>query len=233
MHYWEETSLPTVQPPTLPRPPLVRVADSLKAFELKTSIYPGMTKPASPNAWRLSWNADDCLYDEPDYDSDCDLTVYAPFDNIRSLGADDVAEDQRGAQGFCNDVGAIVQIEQRAKVCLAQLMADKTGSDASFSVDTITPVDGGQSPVTSSSSTLTAYNRCCGAGLNNTLCCVVFNEDTDHWEVQWIANVSQITITAVQVSGTTLQKKTRTLWGNWAGTESDWATFHTGTNCPT
>ena len=39
-------------------------------------------------------------------------------------------------------------------------------------------------------------------------------------------------LTDIQVSGNTLQKKTRTIKVIAAGTESGWTTFHTGTNCP-
>ena len=47
-----------------------------------------------------------------------------------------------------------------------------------------------------------------------------------------LALVSATVVTAVQVSGTLLQARTRTIYVPKADAESDWVTIHTGTDCP-
>ncbi|MBA7579442.1 hypothetical protein ES708_21313 [subsurface metagenome] len=60
---------------------------------------------------------------------------------------------------------------------------------------------------------------------------LVWDQTTDKaWEKTVPTEVT--VVTAVQVTGVTLQKKTRTLKVVSAGAESGWTTFHTGTECP-
>jgi hypothetical protein len=117
-----------------------------------------------------------------------------------------------------------------ARICLCQLTAAQTGGDSSFTVDAVTVMDGGQSP----GSSLTVYNVSASAGADNAVACIEFNETSAHWEVQWIVNTSQSVVTDYQIDGPNkkFQKKTRTAWANWAGTESGWTDVHTGGACP-
>jgi hypothetical protein len=127
----------------------------------------------------------------------------------------------------------IVSGDGLASMCLCQLTAAQVGSDANFSVDNVTPVGSGQSPVIATSDTLTAYNVSASAGADNAVACIEFNETSGHWEVQWIINTSQDVFTNWQynASNTHIEKKTRTLWGNWGGAESGWTEVDTTTAC--
>jgi hypothetical protein len=61
---------------------------------------------------------------------------------------------------------------------------------------------------------------------------LVWDETTDKaWEATAPTEIT--VVTAFQVSGLTLQVKTRTVKAISAGTESGWTTVHTGNECPT
>jgi len=65
---------------------------------------------------------------------------------------------------------------------------------------------------------------------------IAYNAGEDAWQVVYFKGLSQESITAFQVDAATfkLQKKTRTLIGQWQGAdESEWTDVHTGTDaCP-
>lgn len=207
--------------------------DTLRLVELKTSLTPG----GIADAWFLEWDSVQQTYVNPDHNAAPDLSaangnsVWDPQNRFRSLGYEDTPEDISGAVMFVNSVGAVVSGQQKTKICLCQLTAAQTGSDTSFIVDTITPLDSGQIP---SATTATVYNVPKCAGANGAPAMIEFNETSGHWEVQWIVNVSQSVVTNEQIDGTNklIQIKTRTMWGNWVGSESGWTTIHTGGACP-
>jgi hypothetical protein len=201
-----------------------------RPFVLKGDIVPGTSGA-------------DAYQQKDDGTADTAADTFIVFNQVqgrqwRALG-EDTAGSGKGAAGLArmNSAGdyEIVQCQEVARSCMCQLTAAQTGSDASFSVDTITPRDGGQLPVANSTSaTLTAYNVPACAGADNSPARIDFNETSGHWEVQWIKNTSQATITAHQVDGPNkkLQYKSRTVWANQAGSESGWTDEHTGGACP-
>ena len=87
----------------------------------------------------------------------------------------------------------IVAINWLAKRCQASLAAALVSTGASVSVDGVIPIDGGQSPVASSSGTLTAYNRLNTSssggyeGVDNETCWIEWDEYNDKW---WIYDMA-------------------------------------------
>lgn len=199
------------------------------AIELDDSIEPDGD---NPQAYRLTFDSDGAVED-PDYANDSTFEVVDVSNSMRALGYQDTAAGEPGARGLCVEVGGhwvIVQMQEQAKLCTCKLTAAKTGSDASFLVDTIVPIDGGQNPVANSTSaTVTAYNVRACAGADNADALIVWNETTDHWEVVAIINVTEEVVTAWRYDTSThrFQVQTRTCWCNWAGAASEWTDVST------
>jgi hypothetical protein len=96
---------------------------------------------------------------------------------LRALGYDDTADDQPGARGFIDSTGAVVSIQQQAKMCYCQ--AKISSGNTLAEVDNVVPMDGGQSPVTSSTETLSVSS---GFTTNNDAYgIIVWDETADVW----------------------------------------------------
>lgn len=198
-------------------PPPTDSEPEVGPFQLTEDLTPG----GSAEAYPIIWNGTAYVVDT----AHGTALVYDLLGCFRS---------PTGAWGFAwqgqeSDQNQIIWVQQQAKLCLCQLTAAQTGSDTSFTVDTLTAMDGGIVPT----GTITAYNVSASAGADDAVACIEWNENTDHWEVQWIVNTSQSVMTNHQVdtANMKLQMKTRTLWGNWAGDESGWTDEHTGDDC--
>lgn len=156
-------------------------------FELKNSIAP--SNP-SGEAWPRYWDEDAQDY-VADYEEET-IWVWDPTAKRRSVGRDDMAEDKPGAYGWATagtgEIYRIGDIQERARRCKAQLtanlaMGDGTGTVA---VDNVVPFDGGQSPVTSSSKTLTVLNRPRSNALDNAPCDIVWDDKAAQWVLEWV-----------------------------------------------
>jgi hypothetical protein len=231
MHYWEETSLPTVQPPTLPRPPLAPKPLNLRPFELKTSIYPGMTTPTQNNAWSLVRNEAENGWADPDRNADCGLLVYDPCGKFRSLGHDDVASGQPGARGLCDSNGFVVQIVEISRRCKGTLASVLHSSTSTVTVNGVTTCDDGQPPKLASGNLAGVKNdRGCAGAAGDA--CWIYPSGND-WQIEFVVHKAQSVETNESVSGTSFQHKTRTIAGMFDGDESSASTWHAGTTCPT
>lgn len=195
--------------------------DGLIPFELYDDVTPGAS---DKYVWLLKNSAGTLVRDT---DTSKVYVSDGILGDVRAYGSSH-SGFTTGAKGFftpgANGKNQIVSIQRLAKLCTCQLTAAQTGADASFNVDTVVPMDGGQSPVTGSSDTLATYNVRACAGADNAPTLIAWNETTDQWEVVYIKNTSQAVVTTWRYDSSThkFQVKTRTGWCNWAGTESDW-----------
>jgi hypothetical protein len=141
-------------------------------FELKADLSPttGSQLP-SAQAYLLAWSGTS-LEDRKDSDENpVVVTVYDLTNRRRAKGRDAAgtgASIGAGAQGwmarilppaFGVDAYAILDIRELARRCRATTTASVAKTDASFTVNTVAPIDDGQNPVTTSSDTLTIANR--------------------------------------------------------------------------
>ena len=154
-------------------------ADSdLTPFELKDDITPGGT----------AIDAYPMLADLSDADDEAD--TFEVNDGIlgdcRALGRD-TKSASNGARGFytmaTDGSKQIVSIQRQAKRCSAILAAD-AGPGATVNVDNVVPLDGGQSPVSESSTTLSCTMPPAGRALDNAVCVIEWDETTDAWKIR-------------------------------------------------
>ncbi|MFA5752626.1 MAG: hypothetical protein WC910_06125 [Bacteroidales bacterium] len=153
-------------------------------FMLKESLTPGGTATA------YLTEPDGTIIDES---TPLVVTVTDTIGDKRAVGKDD--RSAGGAIGLAEVLAdgtvAIQNIHQQAKRCKCQI--DDAGgieaTDASINVDNVTPTDGGQSPVASSSTDLTVYiqlnpsNSGGFTGADNTVCYIEWHEDDDKWYI--------------------------------------------------
>jgi hypothetical protein len=90
-------------------------------------------------------------------------------------------------------------------------------------------MDDGCQPTVLSTTELTVANPMNYYVGDNQECIIDVNGNT--WDITAVALIDETVETDEQVTGTILQHKTRALRVNRAGDESDWATWHTGTEC--
>jgi len=122
--------------------------DSLTPCELKDDMAPGGT---DVEAYPM-------LADMSDADTSADTILVndLPGGSTRALGRDTMGETEGGAQGWYtagpDGKNYFIPGKQQAKMCycLAKIASGNTLS----TVDNVVPMDGGQSPVASSSATL-------------------------------------------------------------------------------
>lgn len=125
-------------------------------FELKTDKTPG----SSASAYYIT--SDDAA------DTDAVDFVFNVYDQtngrqFRALGRDTMGDTTGGARGFArynlsSGKLEIVAMQERAGMCLGTTTASVVKTDGFFYVNNVSPLDGGQSPVTSSSATLFVNN---------------------------------------------------------------------------
>jgi len=106
------------------------------------------------------------------------VTVYDQI-GFRSLGYDDTAEGQGGAILFVNENNSVVSGQQQAKMVRCQAII--TSGHTLDTVDNVEPMDGGQSPVTSSSATLTMTFSGTYETDNNAWGVATWDETNDVW----------------------------------------------------
>lgn len=118
------------------------------------------------------------------------FTVTDTVGDKRARGKDDVDSGAGdGAKGLvevlADGTKAIIEIQQQAKRCTCLLQGALTDSDASITVDNISPTDGGQTPGAS----VTAYNQRNPSntggfeGDDNAVSKIEWDEDNDRWEL--------------------------------------------------
>lgn len=144
-----------------------------------------------------------------------------------------------GAKGtavydYQNGYYRVVSCQRVALFASALLTADSCGSSMSIDTFAVKPTGDyvGAPPTTPTA----PANSCGHAGVDND---VVLLRRTSNampspsWEVVDVSKHSTTIMTDVQVSGLTLQKKSRTVYVEWCdGTAPSWATWHTGGECP-
>ena len=145
----------------------------VKAFLAKESGGPGDTAAA----WSLQWNASTGDYDDPTFTDDTDLTVVDTQNCHRWVGWDESPGDDVCSMGYCDANGGIVSVHQQARMCLCQ--AKIASGNTLATVDNVTPMDGGISPVASSSAELSVTS-----GFetdDNAVGVIVWDESNDNW----------------------------------------------------
>lgn len=145
-------------------------------FQLKTSLTPGGT------AWAYLTEPDGTIIDES---TPLTVTVTDTIGDKRAVGKDDAGGGD-GALGLAEVLSdgtvAIQWVHQQAKRCSAILTAD-AGPGASVNVDNVVPLDGGMSPVTSSSATLSCTMPPAARALDNATCVIEWDENGDAWKI--------------------------------------------------
>ncbi len=116
-----------------------------------------------------------------------------------------------------------------AKLCRAVAKAAISG--ASGTVDAVTVMDDGQSPVDSASTELSVNNPWNFYLADDALCQITRNGSG--WDITNVALVAETFETEEQISGYTYQGKHREIRINPTGAESGWGTWGTGEACPT
>jgi hypothetical protein len=144
-------------------------------FMLKTSLTPASTATA------YFTTAAGAIIDE-----EWTFTVTDTIGDKRAVGKDDAGEGNDGALGLAEVLGdgtvAIQWVHQRAKRCSAALTAN-AGPGATVNVDNVVPLDGGMSPVTSSSATLSCTMPPAARALDNATCVIEWDETNDVWKI--------------------------------------------------
>jgi hypothetical protein len=148
---------------------------------MKESIAPGESKLAYPVEPSTTTELKD--YDGNNWS----VTVTDTIGDKRARGKDDVDSGSGpGALGIAAVMGdgtvAIVEIQQQAQRCSAALAA-AAGPGATVNVDTVVPLDGGQSPVDSSSDTLSCTMPPAARALDNATCVIEWDETNDAWKI--------------------------------------------------
>lgn len=143
--------------------------------QLKTSLTPGGT------AEMYLTKPDGTIIDES---TPLTVTVKDTIGDKRSIGKDDRSAGGAVvlAEVLADGTVAIVDIQQQAKRCSAILAAD-AGPGVSVNVDNVVPLDGGMSPVNSSSDTLSAAMPPAARALDNAVCVIEWDETTDTWKI--------------------------------------------------
>jgi len=115
-----------------------------------------------------------------------------------------------------------------AKLCRAVAKAAISG--ATGTVDAVTVMDDGQSPVVDATTELSVNNPWNFYLADDALCQLTRNGSG--WDITNVAMVAETFETEEQVTGLTFQGKHREIRVNPTGAESGWTTWHTGTACP-
>ena len=213
---------------------------SAVAFMLKTDLEPGGDSPGSASAWLITFEDGKPKLPE---DTGQTVKVWDIAGTRRAYGKDHWSEggELTGAIGWARQIlpadqfedgYAIVDLPPLAARCWATLADDLASTDATADVKELSRIGEGQEPF-AEEATATADNPLGWSGSEDDTCIVERDADGT-WFVAAVAGKTiEVTVeTALQVSGTNLQKKTRTITVLKAGEESAWATWHAGTNCP-
>lgn len=124
-------------------------------------------------------------------------------------------------------VATTVLVAATATRIRGQLTAACTGG--TFSMDNIKGLDwpyDGDDPLAD------CANPYAFEGADNAVVSCEWNQEDEQWEAYQMKGIEITAVTDLQVSGTTIQKKTRAVYVPSGADESAWTTWHTGTECP-
>jgi hypothetical protein len=199
-------------------------------FELKTALAPGSSATAHPLEWTGSQY-------EPNTEAALEFTVQDPFSHFRGRAKDVYSSPHnngsRGIAQWFSDRKAweiVEMLTPHALMILGDATSDYSGDFSIDGVKVLQPI-GGIITNTDPAGNVAVSNIQGLHGDEDDTIIAVWDEETDRYIAITPIFDSATVVTNFQVSGLTLQKKTRTIYTMDPDAESGWTTIHTGTNC--